>query len=208
MVACLVDRVRPPSYGSHHILARAIIWDNPTQADDNSLIPEGKMPMMRWNSSVIATAIIVLGLGAASAMEPPPPPAPGSPGIYSSQTDIAAALKAAIAKAADPAVSTIGNTNEYAIHEVRRVKDGAPAIHPGWTELHFILEGSATFVTGGKINPQVATGPGSIEGGVSQQVKKGDAIIVPPNTPHAYYHITEPVTYLEVRVISPSATTK
>jgi len=164
--------------------------------------------MTRPNLSVTATAIIVLGLQVASAMEPPPGPAPGSPGIYNSQADIVAALKASIAKAADPALSTLGNTNEYSIHEVRRAKDGAPAIHPGWTELHFILDGSATFVTGGKINPQVATGPGSIEGGVSQQVKKGDAIIVPPNTPHAYYHITAPVTYLEVRMVSPSAAAK
>jgi mannose-6-phosphate isomerase-like protein (cupin superfamily) len=155
-------------------------------------------------SAAVVAIIMGLGFGVALSMEPPPDPAWGR--LFHSHADIARVLDAAIAQRTDPAVATIGNTNEYLIHEVRREKDGAPAIHPGWTELHFILDGSATLVIGGKINPRIPTGPGSVEGGMSQQVKKGDAIVVPPNTVHAYYHINGAVTYLEVRMISPSAT--
>jgi mannose-6-phosphate isomerase-like protein (cupin superfamily) len=75
----------------------------------------------------------------------------------------------------------------------------------GWTELHFILDGSATFTTGGKI---IGSGGGAIiEGGVSRKVQKGDAVIVPPNTPHWYNQVDGSLTYLEVRFIAPTATT-
>jgi mannose-6-phosphate isomerase-like protein (cupin superfamily) len=82
-------------------------------------------------------------------------------------------------------------------------------VHPDATELHFILEGSATFVTGGKIISPAGAGGPVIEGGMARIVHKGDAIIVPPDTPHWYRHVDGALTYLEVRfatrpVASPS----
>jgi mannose-6-phosphate isomerase-like protein (cupin superfamily) len=72
----------------------------------------------------------------------------------------------------------------------------------GWTELHFIVSGSATFVTGGTLTP-ASGGPGSVlQGGVSKKVSKGDAILVPSNTPHWYKEVNG-LTYLEVRFLNP-----
>jgi len=161
--------------------------------------------MRRLNSSMTAAAIIALAVRLAAAAEPVPPALPpGSPALYVAHDQLAAVLKAAIAKPADPAFSAIKVTDEYSINEVHRAKDGAAAIHPTWTELHVILEGSANFVTGGKIIPPAGGGLATIEGGISRRVVKGDAILIPPNTPHAYNHI-DGLTYLEVRFISPAA---
>jgi mannose-6-phosphate isomerase-like protein (cupin superfamily) len=161
--------------------------------------------MTRLNSSLMIVALTVLAVRLAAAAEPVPPAlAPGSPALYLAHDQLADALKTATAKPADPAFSRIAVTDEYSINEVHRAKDGAAAIHPTWTELHVILDGSANFVTGGKIIPPVGGGLATIEGGVSRRVAKGDAILIPPNTPHAYNHI-DGLTYLEVRFISPAA---
>jgi len=156
---------------------------------------------------------IAVGLGSLAACLawgadlPTPVPASGAmpAATYASQKQLAESLAAAVAKPSDPAAAPIGVTDQYSITEAHRKADGVPAIHPAHTELHFILEGGGTFVTGGRI----VTPPGSktaiIEGGVARHVSKGDAVIVPQNTPHWYQHIDGELTYLEVRFLVPGA---
>jgi mannose-6-phosphate isomerase-like protein (cupin superfamily) len=139
----------------------------------------------------------------AAAQQPPSPPVavPGTPGASVSGQQLAEQLKAAVAKSADLAAAEVAVTDQYQIHEVHRSKAGAAAIHPGWSEVHLILEGGGTLVTGGKM----ITGPGggnSIEGGVSHTLKKGDVFIVPANTPHMYSQVDGSVTYFEVRFVT------
>jgi mannose-6-phosphate isomerase-like protein (cupin superfamily) len=63
------------------------------------------------------------------------------------------------------------------------------ALHEKDAELMVVLDGTGTIVTGGKIvneervNAANTRGP-SIDGGKSQNVVKGDMLIVPANTPH------------------------
>jgi mannose-6-phosphate isomerase-like protein (cupin superfamily) len=158
------------------------------------------MPRIQ-NIAFLGTLFVTCLVTAAEAPAPPP----GSAATYASHQEIAAKLTAAIAAPSDPAVSAIGVTDQYSIQEVHRVKAAPPAVHVGWTELHFILEGSATFTTGGKIIGSAAGA--TIEGGVSRKVQKGDAVIVPPNTPHWYNQVDGSLTYLEVRFIAPAAAT-
>ena len=54
---------------------------------------------------------------------------------------------------------------------------------------------------GGRIAPAANGAPATIQGGVTQAVKKGDAIVVPPNTPHQYVSVQGAVTTLEVRFV-------
>ncbi len=125
------------------------------------------------------------------------------PTSYVASAQLAEKLRAAIATAADPALAPIAVTDAYSINEVHRQNVGAPAVHSGWTELHFILEGSATFVTGGTLRP-AAGGAGSVlDGGVSRKVSKGDAVLVPSDTPHWYKAVDGSLTYLEVRFRNP-----
>jgi mannose-6-phosphate isomerase-like protein (cupin superfamily) len=147
---------------------------------------------------------VVLGFFALSigAADQPASADHGAGALYLTQQQLAAKLQAAISAASDPALSPIGVTDQYSINEVHRAKAGAPAVHAGWTELHFIVSGSATFVTGGTLTP-ASGGPGSVlQGGVSKKVSKGDAILVPSNTPHWYKEVNG-LTYLEVRFLNP-----
>jgi mannose-6-phosphate isomerase-like protein (cupin superfamily) len=123
---------------------------------------------------------------------------------YVSATQLATELRASIASHNDPALATVGVTPQYAIHEVHREKAGPPAAHDDSTELHYILEGRAIFVTGGKIEKHGSEQV--IAGGTERAVQAGDAVIVPAGSPHWYRQIDAPLSYLEVRFVTRAAT--
>ena len=63
------------------------------------------------------------------------------------------------------------------------------AVHEKDSEMMYVIEGSGTIVTGGKLvdekrNNAANLGGSSITGGKSQAITKGDFLIVPENTPH------------------------
>jgi mannose-6-phosphate isomerase-like protein (cupin superfamily) len=74
------------------------------------------------------------------------------------------------------------------------------------SEVYYLLEGSGTLVTGGKlVDPKPMT-PGSInlqgprvEGGVSRKVTKGDLVIIPGRTPHWWSSQDGNLSYLIIR---------
>jgi mannose-6-phosphate isomerase-like protein (cupin superfamily) len=144
--------------------------------------------------------LLTLGLIVPTFASEPSPTVPNASGDYVSAAQLAHDLKEAIAGHNDPALATIGVTSKYGIHEVHREKAGPPAVHEDATELHFILEGHAIFVTGGQIEKR-ATGD-VITGGTEHEVKPGDAIIVPMGSPHWYRQIDAPLSYLEVRFVT------
>jgi hypothetical protein len=74
------------------------------------------------------------------------------------------------------------------------------------TEILYMLEGSATLVTGGTIpNAKPPARPGGnfvgdrIEGGTSRHVVPGDVIITPGRTPHWWVKIESDMSYLVFR---------
>ena len=85
---------------------------------------------------------------------------------------------------------------------------GEVEVHDKTNHIFIIVEGEATFVTGGTLVGAKNTAPGqiraaSLNGGQTHQLRKGDVITVPAKTPHwwkdvstktiAYYAInTEP----------------
>jgi len=88
------------------------------------------------------------------------------------------------------------------------------AVHYKVSEIYYVLSGSATLVTGGKVvgakvraadSPQVKgqDGPGetgtSIEGGVSREIHAGDVVIIPAGTPHWFSKIDGALSYMVVR---------
>jgi mannose-6-phosphate isomerase-like protein (cupin superfamily) len=119
-----------------------------------------------------------------------------------------AVLQRAVAARTNPtalADSAVANTDQYRINVVTRTNGAGAIAHAGNTELHYIIDGGATFVTGGTIvrPPQGSGGVASIEGGVSKHVGKGDIVIIPENSPHWYKDVDGHVTYLEVRWLAP-----
>ncbi len=92
---------------------------------------------------------------------------------------------------------------------VFRPKDAPePAIYhdTNMTEILYILEGSATLITGGTIpDARPPTRPGGnytgekIEGGTSRHVGPGDVIITPGRTPHWWQNLEGDMSYLVFR---------
>ena len=146
------------------------------------------------------------GRGAAAPAEAAPPaPPPGAAGIFKANTDLQAALKKAIAASTDMAASPIALTDQYRVNIVHRPKANGAIAHPGNTELHYIIEGSGTVVTGGKIvrKPGAPASAATIEGGETHKVTKGDVVIVPAGSAHMYSEVNGEITYLEVRFVAP-----
>jgi quercetin dioxygenase-like cupin family protein len=93
----------------------------------------------------------------------------------------------------------------YRVHIFHRDKPGEVEVHTKDTDIFYILDGTATFATGGSMLDGKETAPAelrgtSIDGGVARQVTKGDVIIIPANVPHWFREIQQPLTYFGVKV--------
>src|SRR5206468_3873862 len=95
-----------------------------------------------------------------------------------------------------PLLETAG----YKVHASRRVEPGQAEIHTLDTDVIYVVDGSATLVTGGKaidgkeIAPNEIRGT-KIEGGQEHQISKGDAIIIPNGVPHQFTAVTGELHY-------------
>jgi mannose-6-phosphate isomerase-like protein (cupin superfamily) len=133
---------------------------------------------------------------------PPPAPAPGSAGIFRANADLRAALAQSIANGGPMSSASVTVTDQYRASMVRRTEPNGAIAHPGNTEMHYIVEGSGTVVTGGTVVRRDGA-PAQIEGGEAHRVVKGDIIIIPAGSAHMYSEIVEPITYLEFRFVAP-----
>ena len=93
----------------------------------------------------------------------------------------------------------------YMVHASRRDKAGLSEVHTLDTDVIYVLDGTATFVTGGKsVDPKMVAANefrGSmIDGGETRQLKKGDVIIVPKGTPHWFKQVDGVFKYYVVKV--------
>jgi glc operon protein GlcG len=95
-----------------------------------------------------------------------------------------------------PLLETAG----YKVHASRRVEPGQAEIHTLDTDVIYVVDGSATLVTGGKaidakeIAPNEIRGT-KIEGGEKHQITKGEVIIIPNGVPHQFTAVTGELHY-------------
>jgi glc operon protein GlcG len=107
----------------------------------------------------------------------------------------ASTVSAAFAKGM-PLLETAG----YKVHASRRVQPGQAEIHTLDTDVVYVVDGSATLVTGGKaidakeIAPNEIRGT-KIEGGEEHQITKGDVIVIPNGVPHQFSAVTGELHY-------------
>ncbi len=117
----------------------------------------------------------------------------------------AAAVRAAFVKGL-PLLETAA----YKIHASRREAAGVGEVHVKDTDILYVLEGSATLVTGGtlvdpkEIAPDEIRGS-AIAGGETREIAKGDVVIVQNGTPHWFQAVRPPVLYYVVKVTDPGA---
>jgi len=93
----------------------------------------------------------------------------------------------------------------YQVITSRRDKPGLVEIHTLDTDVVYVLEGTATYVTGGTVVDSKTTAPNelrgtSIEGGETRQLSKGDVVIVPNGVPHWFKEVRAPFLYFVVKV--------
>ena len=156
----------------------------------------------------------------------------GAPASIKSKeaTDITAAQIQAVLKLDSPSknadrlvkVLDMGpyNVSMNVQHRIKnQVTDDQGALHTKVTEIYYVLDGSATMVTGGTMmNPKASvydpklitpeggnsTGPGFsgkiMKPYVSRKVGPGDVVFMPPYTVHWFSEIDDHIDYLAFRV--------
>jgi mannose-6-phosphate isomerase-like protein (cupin superfamily) len=153
--------------------------------------------------AITITLVFTLAAVAAYAQQPPAPTK-----TYSSAADVAALLAKAKADHKDgqpTVVETILHLAPYNANLEYRSSVGPAAVHEKEAEMFYVLDGSATLTTGGKLkdekrtNAENLTGTG-IVGGSDQAVAKGDVVIVPENTPHWFSQINGTIVLMSLHV--------
>jgi glc operon protein GlcG len=148
--------------------------------------------------------------GAATAAQDEELAVAGANAFSSSQTSEAAPVRFFPAKEVDDAfakgaVLLDGRDGNYMVHASRREKPGLVEIHSKDADVIHVLDGKATFITGGKIVDAKEIAPdevrgSSVEGGQVLQLAKGDVIVVPAGTPHWFKEVNGPFLYYVVKV--------
>lgn len=142
----------------------------------------------------IPVLLVLLSFGfvrLALAAEPPP-------------TEVVQIDHAKVDAAFSKGLPLLANTS-YKISAGRRVTGGTAELHEHDTDLFYVVEGSATFLTGGTLVEPKESGPGEIRakgltGGVERQLTKGDIIVIPKGVPHQFTAVEGTFLYYVVKV--------
>jgi glc operon protein GlcG len=115
----------------------------------------------------------------------------------------AAKVAAAIAKGGN-----LVSASDLTVLGAHREAAGQVEVHDKETDVIYIIEGDATFVTGGKMVGGKQSRPNQwlgsdITGGESRSLHKGDIIVVPAGTPHWFKQVPKSVNYLVVKALKP-----
>jgi hypothetical protein len=161
------------------------------------------------NVSKTASLTCILLLAIAGGAQTPPLPA-----TIVSHTDIDAFINALPANAvSDRPIRTVDvggyHVGVYGVSRPKSVRQEANFHITKISEIYYILEGSATLVTGGTVPDPKPLTPGSgamitmqgarIDGGVSRKVAKGDVVVIPAGTPHWFSSQDGDLRYLIFR---------
>ena len=136
--------------------------------------------------------------------------APQAPVTYKSAADVAAMIAKAKADHKDGQALISQNILQLAPYKASleyRASVGAASIHLKEAEMFYVVDGSGTLITGGKLVGETKNGDNltgtAIEGGTPQAVSKGDFIIVPENTGHWFSEIKSTLVLMSFHVPRP-----
>jgi len=133
---------------------------------------------------IIATVLVAWSAGSATV-------------TYVNHDKVAAVLAKGGALATGPDLLVSGS---------HRTGPGHVEVHDKESDVIYVTDGAATFVTGGTMVGGKTTTPGqwagtSIDGGETHQLTKGDVIVVPAGTPHWFKEVPQSITYFVVKVV-------
>ena len=104
---------------------------------------------------------------------------------------------------------TLVDGHAYRVNASRRDGPGEAEVHRTDTDVLYILEGTATVVTGGElVEPRTVAGTeirgASIEGGTEYRLAKGDVITIPHGVPHWFKRVDAPFRYYVIKSVTGS----
>ena len=141
---------------------------------------------------LFTTALVVIGAAWIAAQAP-------STVTYKDHDAVAAAIANGGQLASGP---------DFTISMARRTGPGQVEVHDKETDTFYVLDGAATFVTGGTMiggrisRPNQQLGE-SIQGGQTYRLSKGDVIVIRAGTPHWFKQVPRSIRYYVVKVIKP-----
>lgn len=141
-------------------------------------------------------ALLFTFLSATALMAQTPPPV-ASLKTFASSADVQALIAKAKGehKDGEPIVTEpILQFAPYTATLEYRTSVGAAGVHPDQAEMIYVIEGSATLTTGGKIAGD------KIEGGDSRTVSKGDFLVIPEGTPHWFNVIPKTLVLMTIKM--------
>ncbi|MEO7276263.1 MAG: cupin domain-containing protein [Vicinamibacterales bacterium] len=107
-----------------------------------------------------------------------------------------------------PLIETAG----YKVHASRREGPGLAEVHTRDTDIIYVLQGTATVVTGGEsVDSTPLAGSTeefrgtSVRGGKVQQLVKGDVFVIPNGVPHQFTEVQAPFLYYVVKATAGGA---
>jgi mannose-6-phosphate isomerase-like protein (cupin superfamily) len=156
----------------------------------------------------MAGFVVILTASAAFAQQPPAPAAAAASRTMVSAADVTALIAKAKAERKDNQALLAQSMIQLAPYNVSleyRAAVANAAVHETEAELFYVIDGSATLVTGGKLTNENRTNAANlsgsgIEGGVSRRVAKGDFIMVPEGTPHWFSAIDGTVVLMSLHL--------
>jgi mannose-6-phosphate isomerase-like protein (cupin superfamily) len=153
-------------------------------------------------------AVIAVALVAVSSVvfAQSPAPSSGASRTMVSAADVAAMIAKAKADRKDqPLIAqSMIQLAPYNVSLEYRASVGNAAIHETEAELFYVIDGSATLVTGGALTDSTRNGPNltgkAIQGGASRRVAKGDFIMVPEGQAHWFSAIDGTIVLMSLHL--------
>jgi mannose-6-phosphate isomerase-like protein (cupin superfamily) len=151
---------------------------------------------MRIVTGLALILVAAIALAKPPAPKPAPQPAqqssPNPTNLFMSASQVSALIEKAKSERKPNQANVLEPILElggYDGHLEYRASVGNATQHETEAELFYVIDGSATLTTGGKLVNEKRTDAANlngsaIEGGMKRNIAKGDWILVPPNTPH------------------------
>jgi quercetin dioxygenase-like cupin family protein len=97
---------------------------------------------------------------------------------------------------------------DYTVSVLKRTAAGQVEVHEKETDIFYVTDGEATFITGGTMIGGKVTRPNQlngtdIQGGETHHLTKGDVIVIPAGVPHWFKQVPQSIQYFTVKSIKP-----
>ena len=101
---------------------------------------------------------------------------------------------------------SVAASPDYTVSMASRSGAGQVEVHEKETDIFYVTDGEATFITGGTMIGGKVSRPNQllgtdIQGGETHHLSRGDVIVIPAGTPHWFKEVPNSIKYFMVKSI-------